>query len=33
MGHAVVDRFFQAVPSEKVGEMLAAYVDLHLDED
>jgi hypothetical protein len=33
MGHAVVDHYFQAVPSEKVGEMLATYVDLHLDED
>jgi hypothetical protein len=33
MGHAVVDHHFQAVPSEKVGEMLATYVDLHLDED
>lgn len=33
MGHAVVDHHFQSVPSEKVGEMLATYVDLHLDED
>ena len=33
MGHAVVDHYFQAVPSEKIGEMLATYVDLHLDED
>jgi len=33
IGHAVVDHYFQAVPSEKMGEMLATYVDLHLDED
>jgi hypothetical protein len=33
MGHMVVDHYFQAVPSEKVGETLATYVDLHLDED
>ena len=32
MGHAVVDHYFQAVPSEKMGEMLAAYVDLHLED-
>jgi len=32
MGHAVVDHFFQAIPSEKVGEMLATYVDLHLGD-
>jgi len=32
MGHAVVDHFFQAMPSEKVGEMLATYVDLHLED-
>ena len=32
MGHAVVDRHFQVVPSEKIGEMLATYVDLHLED-
>ncbi|MDD5165856.1 MAG: hypothetical protein PHQ57_00495 [Candidatus Omnitrophica bacterium] len=33
MGHAMVDHYFQVVPSEKMGEMLATYVDIHLDED
>ena len=32
MGHAVVDHHFQVVPSEKIGEMLATYVDLHLED-
>ena len=32
MGHAAVDGHFQVVPSEKIGEMLATYVDLHLED-
>lgn len=32
IGHIVVDHYFNAVPSEKLREMIAAYVDLHLDE-
>lgn len=33
MGHAVVDHYFSVVPPEKVRELLASYVDLHLEED
>lgn len=32
MAHAVVDRYFAVIPPEKVREMLASYVDLHLAE-
>jgi hypothetical protein len=32
MGHAVVDHYFQVVPPAKLGEMLAQYVDLHLED-
>lgn len=32
MGHAVVDHYFAVIPPEKVGEMLASYVDLHLED-
>lgn len=33
MGHAIVDHYFSAVPPERVRELLATYVDLHLEED
>lgn len=33
MGHAVVDHYFSMIPPEKVRELLASYVDAHLDED
>ncbi|MEW6101568.1 MAG: hypothetical protein AB1481_04665 [Candidatus Omnitrophota bacterium] len=32
MGHAVVDSYFRVIPPEKIGEMLANYVDMHLEE-
>jgi len=32
IGHVVVDHYFKVVPSETVREMLATYVDLHLDD-
>jgi len=32
MGHAIVDHYFVIMPPEKVKEMLASYVDLHLDD-
>lgn len=33
MGHAIVDHYFSIIPPEKVRELLATYVDAHLDED
>ncbi len=30
MGHAIVDHYFAVIPPEKVRELLASYVDLHL---
>jgi len=33
MGHAVIDHYFSAVPPEKVRELLASYVDMHLEDD
>lgn len=30
MGHAIVDHYFSVVPPEKVRELLASFVDLHL---
>jgi len=33
MGHAVVDHYFSVIPPEKIREMLATYVDLHLEEE
>ena len=33
MGHAVVDHYFSVIPPERVRELLACYVDLHLEED
>ena len=32
MGHAIVDHYFAAIPPEKIRELLASYVDLHLAE-
>lgn len=32
MGHAVVDHYFQVIPPAKLAEMLAQYVDLHLED-
>lgn len=31
MGHAIVDHYFLVIPPEKVREILATYVDLHLE--
>jgi hypothetical protein len=33
MGHAIVNHYFKVMPPEKVSEMLAGYVDLHLDDE
>lgn len=32
MGHAIVDHYFSKIPPPKVGELMAQYVDLHLEE-
>ncbi len=32
MGHAIVDNYFAVIPPEKVRELLASYVDMHLSE-
>jgi len=32
MGHAIVDHYFAVRPPEKVRELLAQYVDLHLED-
>jgi Zn-dependent peptidase ImmA (M78 family) len=32
LGHAVCDHYFLVIPPEKVREMLASYVDAHLEE-
>ena len=32
MGHAIVDHYFEVIPPEKIRELLASYVDLHLAE-
>ncbi|MCX5666928.1 MAG: hypothetical protein NTY34_01245, partial [Candidatus Omnitrophica bacterium] len=32
MAHAVIDNYFSVVPPAKVAEVLASYVDLHLEE-
>ena len=32
IGHAVVDHYFVVRPSEKIRELLATYVDFHLDD-
>lgn len=31
-GHAVIDHYFKAVPPSKVAELLATYVDAHLED-
>lgn len=33
MGHAVIDHYFGMVPPPSIGEVLASYVDKHLDDD
>jgi len=33
IGHAVVDHYFSAKPPQKIGEMLAQYVDVHLGQE
>ncbi len=30
MGHAIIDHYFAVIPPEKIGELLASYVDMHL---
>ena len=32
MAHAVIDSYFSANPPPKVAEILATYVDVHLEE-
>ena len=32
MGHAIVDHYFSKVPPEKISELMAQYVDLHLED-
>ena len=32
MAHAVIDNYFSANPPPKVAEILATYVDVHLEE-
>ncbi len=32
MGHAIVDRYFTVIPPDRIRELLAEYVDLHLAE-
>lgn len=31
MGHAIVDHYFAVVPPPKVSEVIASYVDMHLE--
>ena len=33
MAHAVIDNYFQVVPPEKTAELLATYVDSHLERE
>lgn len=33
IGHAVVDHYFFVKPPQKIGEMLAQYVDIHLEQE
>ena len=33
IGHALTDHYFVVIPPLKVREMLASYVDLHLEEE
>lgn len=32
MGHAIVDHYFAIIPPGKVAEVLASYVDMHLED-
>ena len=32
IAHAIIDHYFSVIPPEAVGEILAAYVDSHLEE-
>jgi len=32
MGHAIIDHYFAVVPPPKVSELLATYVDMHLED-
>ena len=32
MAHAIIDNYFAVVPPPKIAEILASYVDLHLEE-
>lgn len=32
MGHAIIDHYFSAIPPPKVAELLAQYVDKHLED-
>ena len=32
MAHAVVDNYFSVVPPRKLGDIMASYVDVHLDD-
>lgn len=32
IGHVVVDNYFNVIPPETIREMLASYVDLHLED-
>lgn len=32
MGHAIIDSHFAVIPPEKIRELLASYIDLHLAE-
>ena len=33
MAHAVIDNYFNVIPPEKTAELLATYVDSHLERD
>ena len=33
MAHAVIDNYFQVIPPEKTAELLATYVDSHLERE
>ena len=32
MGHAIIDHYFSKVPPAKISELMASYVDLHLED-
>lgn len=33
MAHAIIDHYFSTVPPSRITEIIAEYVDMHLDED